>query len=185
MKSIIFLDFDGVICLATEWGGRFRKQKEWNKLYPENSVYLTNDFWKMDVQYRFDNFNKKAVNILNSILEQTDADIVISSDWKYDCTLEEMQELFKLYGVLKGPVDYTPLLTIEDFQGLELVKAEYEAERALEIKKWLTLNPSVKKWVAIDDLNMTPHLDNFVHTIKQNEGIKQSGIKEKIISYLI
>jgi hypothetical protein len=74
---------------------------------------------------------------------------------------------------------------MEDFQGLELVKAEYEAERALEIKKWLALNPSVTKWVAIDDLNMTPHLDNFVHTIKQNEGIKQSGVKEKIISYLI
>ena len=89
------------------------------------------------------------------------------------------------YLVLKGPIDYTPSLTMEDFQGLELVKAEYEAERALEIKKWLALNPSVTKWVAVDDLNMTPHLDNFVHTIKQNEGIKQSGIKEKIISYLI
>jgi len=96
-----------------------------------------------------------------------------------------MQDLFKQYGVLKSPIDYTPSLTMEDFQGLELVKAEYEAERALEIKKWLALNPSVTKWVAIDDLNMTPHLDNFVHTIKQNEGIKQSGIKEKIISYLI
>ena len=45
--KIVFLDFDGVMCLATEWGGRFRKQKQWNKLYPENSVYLTNDFWKM------------------------------------------------------------------------------------------------------------------------------------------
>lgn len=185
MKPVIFLDFDGVMCLATEWGGRFRKQKQWNKLYPENSVYLTNDFWKMDVQYRFDNFNKKAVRILNDILKQTDAEIVISSDWKYDCTLEEMQDLFKQYGVLKSPIDYTPSLTMEDFQGLELVKAEYEAERALEIKKWLALNSSVTKWVAIDDLNMTPHLDNFVHTIKQNEGIKQSGIKEKIISYLI
>ena len=42
MKPVIFLDHDGVLCLATEWGGRFRKQKQWNKLYPENSVYLTN-----------------------------------------------------------------------------------------------------------------------------------------------
>ena len=54
-----------------------------------------------------------------------------------------------------------------------------------ELQKSLALNPSVTKWVAVDDLNMTPHLDNFVHTIKQNEGIKQSGVKEKIISYLI
>ena len=182
--KIVFLDFDGVMCLATEWGGRFKKQKKWNKLNPDNSVYLTNDFHKMDVEYRFDNFNDKAVKILNEILKETDAEIVISSDWKYDCTLEEMKDLFKKYGVIKSPIDYTPSLTIEDFELLELKKSEYEAERALEINKWLSLNPDVTKWVAIDDLNMTPYLDNFVHTIKQNEGIKQSGVKEKVISYL-
>ena len=175
--KVIFLDNDGVICLSNNWGSRFKKQKR--------SIAETVADKDLPVELRFDNFDQKAIKVLNSIIEQTDAEIVISSDWKYDCTLEEMQDLFKQYGVLKSPIDYTPSLTMEDFQGLELVKAEYEAERALEIKKWLALNPSVTKWVAIDDLNMTPHLDNFVHTIKQNEGIKQSGVKEKIISYLI
>jgi len=184
MKPIIFLDHDGVVCLSTEWGGRFKKQKEWNRLFPEQSVIYTNDFGKMDVEYRFDNFNKKAIDVLNTILVLTDADLVISSDWRYDCTLLEMQDLFEKYGVLKGPIDYTPNLTVEDFQELEIKKGGYEEERAFEIKKWLTLNPSVNKWVAVDDLNMTPYLDNFVHTVRMNEGIKQSGIKEKIILYL-
>ena len=25
--KVIFLDHDGVICLSTEWGGRYKKQK--------------------------------------------------------------------------------------------------------------------------------------------------------------
>ena len=27
--KVIFLDHDGVICLSSEWGGRFKKQEKW------------------------------------------------------------------------------------------------------------------------------------------------------------
>lgn len=184
MKTI-FLDFDGVMCLQAQWGGRFKKQKQWNKLYPENSVYFTNDFYKMNVEYRFDNFDDKAVNVLNEILLETNAEMVVSSDWRFDCTLKEMKYLFNKYGVVKGPIDYTPTLEVEDFKFLESNgKKGFEDERAIEIKKWLALHPEVTHWVAVDDLNMSADLTNFVHTKRQNEGIKQMGIKEKIISYL-
>jgi hypothetical protein len=48
----------------------------------------------------------------------------------------------------------------------------------------------VDKWVAIDDLNMSPQfngghgLENFVLTPRSTEGIKQSGIKEQILKDL-
>ena len=51
-------------------------------------------------------------------------------------------------------------------------------------------NNQVDKWVAIDDLNMSPQfnggygLENFVLTPRSTEGIKQSGIKEQILGYL-
>ena len=42
------------------------------------------------------------------------------------------------------------------------------------------------KWVAIDDLNMSKYLsdEHFVYTPRVNEGIKQSGIKDKILKRL-
>ena len=33
------------------------------------------------MEYRFDNFNKKAIKVLNEILEETGAELVTSSDW--------------------------------------------------------------------------------------------------------
>jgi len=27
--KVIFLDHDGVICLSSEWGGRYKKQEKW------------------------------------------------------------------------------------------------------------------------------------------------------------
>ena len=183
--KVIFLDFDGVMCLATEWGGRYRKQKLWNRTYPEKSVMYDCDFHLMDVQYRFDNFNDKAVRVLNEILLETGAEIVVSSDWRFSCNLTEMKDLFNQYGVIKGPIDYTPTLEVEDFKSLEANgKKGYEDERSIEIKKWLALHPEVTHWVAVDDLNMSDGLTNFVHTKLQNEGIKQMGIKQKIMSYL-
>ena len=184
MKTI-FLDFDGVMCLATEWGGRTKKKALWNRTYPEKAIMYTYETGQMDVEYRFDDFNDKAVVVLNDILKQTDAEIVISSDWRFDCTLDEMKSLFEMYGVIKVPIDYTPTLEIEDFKELEANgKVGYEDERSIEIKKWLAMHPEVTHWVAIDDLNMKADLTNFVHTVRMNEGIKQSGIKDKILKFL-
>jgi len=68
-----------------------------------------------------------------------------------------------------------------------------EQMRTIEIKQYLHDHPEVTHWVAIDDLNMGKigepwkdlwAIDNFVLTPKSNEGIKQLGIKEKILNYL-
>ncbi len=73
--KVLFLDHDGVICLSTEWGGRFKKQKKWGG----RKMSMSNG--EVPLEYRFDNFNKKAVKVLNEILEETGAEIVVSSDW--------------------------------------------------------------------------------------------------------
>ena len=74
--KVIFLDHDGVICLHDNWGTRLKKQKEWGKRR------LSMGPLEIPLEYRFDNFDKKAVEVLNSILEKTGAEIVVSSDWK-------------------------------------------------------------------------------------------------------
>jgi hypothetical protein len=154
--KILFLDHDGVICLSSEWGSRFKSKEGLDSI--------------------FDRFNQKALNVLNQIIEKTDCEIVISSDWRYHATLERMGDLYEMRGIKKKPIDYTDRIMGSSSQ--------LESTRADEIKKWLNEHPEVTEWVAVDDLDMSPYLQNFVHTPRSYEGIKQSGIKEKIIKKL-
>jgi hypothetical protein len=190
---VIFLDHDGVICLATEWGGRFKKQRKEGRKLSQSVMSLS-------VDARFDNFNKKAINILNEILEETNAEIVISSDWKRWATVEEMGEYYESQGIKKKPIGFTKkVMDCEVPENFVWSRHwELEQERSLEILQYLKDNPQITHWVAVDDLNMgipQTHetwgememdwgLTNFVHTPKSREGIKQSGIKEKIIEFL-
>lgn len=172
--KVIFLDHDGVICLSTEWGSRFKN--------------------KEGLDSTFDRFNDKAIKVLNDIIEKTDCEIVISSDWRFHGTLEQMQELYKIRGIKKSPIGYTPS-AISNTSKFWSSKSEPNETRSYEIKDWLEEHPEVTHWVAVDDLDMSNHfgpisgnyiwgLDNFVHTPRSSEGIKQSGIKEKIIKFL-
>jgi hypothetical protein len=145
---------------------------------------------EMPVTVRLDNFDKKSVEVLNRIIEQTDAEIVVSSDWKLHATLEELQELYREYGVSKSPIAVTGKLEEidPDSAGLFRWKGWLERSRCIEIQDWLK-NNEVDTWVAVDDLNMSdeylrPGLTNFVLTARSSEGIKQSGIEEKIIKIL-
>ena len=182
--KVLFLDHDGVLCLSTEWGSRQRKRAQ--------ARQSSTPMLELPVGLRFDNFNKKAVKTLNNILELTGAEIVTSSDWRFHCTLEEMQDFCKSQGVAKSPVSFTESLQVCLPDVWKKIKnfAQLELERALEIKCWLSKHPEVTNWVAVDDLEMSKNilgldgLDNFVHTPSSNEGIKQCGVSEKIVKFL-
>lgn len=188
--KVIFLDNDGVICLSNNWGGRSKKMARYRSKNPETSRYIMD----APVEVRFDDFDKKAIKVLNEILEETGAEIVVSSDWRCHANLEELGEYFLLQGILKKPVGVTKLLgqcnQPENYPWME--KWDLEQSRSLEIFQYLHDHPEVTQWVAVDDLNMGKNgeawkdwgLDNFVLTPSSSEGIKQSGIKEKVIKFL-
>jgi len=186
--KVIFLDHDGVICLSTEWGGRMKKQKEWG------GRKLSMTALEMPVEYRFDNFNEKAINVLNEILEETGAEIVVSSDWKRWADVKEMGKYYESKGIIKKPIAFTDSILYDDYEAFPWHRNwDLEQTRSLEISQYLGQNPHITHWVAIDDLNMSLKkegdiewgLKNFVLTPKNNEGIKQSGIKEKVLKFLI
>jgi len=165
--KIIFLDIDGVLTTSQCWGKG--DDNKWG-------AYM---------------FDHKCVAVLNFILKETGAEIVLSSDWKTHYTLFEMCEIFTHNGVIKGPIGFTP--NSKTYTGDNL-----EGGRVDEIKGWLKHNAWKNdiKWVVIDDLNMSVNyaeklgnvgggLDNFVHCPKHMEGIKQTGVKEKILKFLV
>jgi hypothetical protein len=192
--KVIFLDHDGVICLSTEWGSRFKKQTKVGRK-------LSQSVESLPIDARFDNFNKKAVKILNEILEETGAEIVVSSDWKRWANVEEMGEYYESKGIIKKPISFTPNLGqctwYNDKVWIWSKDWDLEMSRVIEIKQYLHDHPEITHWVSIDDLDMGKigkkwgmefehdwALDNFVLTPRGNEGIKQSGIKEKVIKFL-
>jgi hypothetical protein len=194
--KVIFLDHDGVICLSTEWGGRHKKQKKVGRKLSQSVLSLPTDA-------RFDNFNKKAIVILNEILEKTGAEIVVSSDWKRWATVEEMGEYYESQGIKKKPIAFTKKVQdCTSYNSQTFVwspRWELEQERSIEINDYLVDHPEITHWVAVDDLNMgipQTHeswgdmemdwgLTNFVLTPKGSEGIKQTGIKEQILNFLL
>jgi hypothetical protein len=188
--KVIFLDNDGVICLSHNWGGRSKKWAKYRSANPETSKLLN----VAPVNVRFDDFDKKAIKILNEILEETGAEIVVSSDWRYHATLEELGDYYLSQGISKKPIGITKRLGECDQPENFIWSRQWDLEqsRSLEILQYLRDNPEVTEWVAVDDLDMGKNgedwknwgLTNFVLTPKNTEGIKQSGIKGKIVNYL-
>ena len=195
--KVIFLDNDGVICLSNNWGERAKKWANFKRDNPDV------EFTDRPVQCRFDDFDDKAVKVLNEILEETGAEIVVSSDWRLHANLEELGEYYESQGIIKKPIAVTDIfkdIFPKEWNAFRY-RAELELERSMEIGHWLQNHPEVTSWVAIDDLNMSPEflskyfsnsededknpgLSNFVLTPRSREGIKQSGVKEKVLKFL-
>ena len=191
--KVIFLDNDGVICLQDNWGSRYKKARQYmidNGIGEHDTSMM--DEGKRPVEVRFDNFDKKAINVLNEILEETGAEIVVSSDWKLHATVEELGEYYESQGIIKKPIART--LNLDEFDsdsaGLYAWKGWRGRMRIREIEQYIKDHPEITHWVAVDDINMSIEanqghgLKNFVLTPRSSEGIKQSGIKEKILKYL-
>ncbi len=103
MNRVIFLDHDGVICLSNNWGTRWKKQRNERKKMSEDEMSLP-------VFARFDNFDIKSIRLLNEILEETDAEIVVTSDWRNWATVEEMGDYYESQKVVKKPIGFTKFL---------------------------------------------------------------------------
>jgi hypothetical protein len=157
--KIIFLDIDGVIATTKQ----FLLSKKSKTYIKEYDVYP---------------FDKGCVEILNEIIDRTDAQIIISSDWQMYYNLDQLKDIFKINGVSRLPLDVT---------GLEGDEILIEEERAYNIKNYYMKNQKlIDKYVVIDDLSLHNYIpeSNFFQT-KPDEGLKQCDLKNKIIKFLI
>ena len=196
--KVVFLDNDGVVCLHNNWGTRNKKRQK-------AGVSRNTPYSELPVDLKFDTLDQKAVRILNEILDESGAEYVVSSDWRFHATLEELGDYYLSQGVVKRPLDTTEIfkdLFPKEWASLRF-RADLELERSMEIQNWLEKHPEVTHWVAVDDLDMSveflskhfsnansesdvkPGLTNFVLTPKSTQGIKQNGIKEKILHFLL
>jgi len=155
-KKIIFLDHDGVICLKHNWGSQSKTLRD------------------------FDDFDTDCIKILNHILLVTDAEIVVTSDWRLlDLDLLTMQYHYKELGVHKQPIAFTPNLLANTFGTKN--KAEMRTKEIL--KYCFDYKDEIDTWVAIDDLELSLPKLNFVKT-NTELGLNQPNIMQEVIEKL-
>jgi len=165
--KVIFLDIDGVLATNKEYS---TNRIKFRKKHPEAE--------RLKIPYPY---NKDCVEIFNEIITLVDPYIVLSSDWREHFNLYEMDEIFKFNGIIKSPQDFT------DTDGVSF--GNMVRNRAYQIGKYINQHPEITRWVAIDDMDMRPYMkitnedENMIVT-GDNEGIKQLGIKNKIIKKL-
>lgn len=152
-EKVVFLDIDGP--LATD------------------DCFLVTEF---KFGKRIYKWNPLCVAVLNEVIKETGAVIVLSSDWRRYFTTEDLDGIFKWNNVIVSPVAITDTDKYKMSSSLEL-------DRIHQIGRFLEKN-TIKNWVAVDDLNLKSDIvTNFVQ-VGGEEGISANGIKEKLILFL-
>lgn len=147
MSRVLFLDIDGV--LNTErWHDRC---VEAGAAYADNFGY---------------DFDPEAVEGLRRIVDETGADIVISSSWKF-WGLSTMQKLWASRDLPGKVIDVTPNNVSDDMLlSVDLDTMMLPAGKGSEIKEWLTANGNPDSYAILDDMDdMLPEQQSrFVQT---------------------
>lgn len=131
MKPIIFIDIDGPLAWAT---------------WKDGKVNLNQGSTMFTIPYPWVQEDCQA---LDKICRETNASLVVSSDWRMHFSFLQLKRIFQYYGVIAPIIDVT---THQDLWK-KLSRPSLEWERASQILKWVKDN-KVKNWIAIDDLNL-------------------------------
>lgn len=116
MSTILFLDIDGVLNTA--------------------ETYKRADTWADTVEAATQLFEPSCVAHLNTITEQTNAQIVVCSAWRNIFTLAGLQQIFQAVGIRANVLDVTPTSV---------------SQRAKAVMAWLAKHPEVQHWCVLDD----------------------------------
>lgn len=150
MKKIIFLDFDGVL----------------NTEHNQNMLLYKGKTWK-DKHGAF--FDPKAVAELNRIVEETKADIVIESSWKY-LGLEAMRQMWRDRNMPGNVIDVTPSSASNNWllnANLDEMDPAHTQWKGVEIASWIAENlHDEDRYVIIDDeyVILDSQLPHFILT---------------------
>src|ERR1700749_3813508 len=139
MKRIIFLDVDGVLNSEEtvdyygHYGGWFGENDEIDEVKVA--------------------WGQQLVDNLKYIVEQTNAEIVVSSTWRVHFSLQKFSDMFKIYGWENVPL---------------IGKTEsLAASRGVEINQWLNANEGeIESYVILDDNDwfLTEQQSSFIKT---------------------
>lgn len=153
--KVIFLDIDGVL--------NHEQHYKW--------LMETDEPTELQRVYPYSEFNPKSCQLLNDIIKETGAKIVVSSSWRLD-GVARLNGLFKHVG-------------LPNIYGITPVFIPHNKVRGDEIKKWLSEHPEVDKYIILDDdTDMLPEqMPFFIKTNPYDDGLNNK-VKNKAIELL-
>lgn len=135
--KVIFLDFDGVLN-----GGEY---------LADISDWLS-----------FDALDKDKIQLVNRIIKETGAKVVISSSWRIGYPLEEIEEELIKRGFKGEIIGATPSLA---------------TRRGIEIQTWMDEYPGeIRSFVILDDESDMEHLHQFLIQTDPSIGIVEEDV---------
>ena len=152
--KIIFLDFDGVMDTA------YYDLVLTKEGLPEKDSYGVV-------------FDPDCVRNLQKIIDETGADIVVTSTWKYFMTYKDFLDMWEHRGLPGFVTDVTPTLSAKN-------------KRGDEIDAWLDECPAECQYVIIDDLdgsNFNDHQIPRLLVVNPFNGIDEE-IAERAVALL-
>lgn len=155
MDKYIFLDIDGV--LNSE---QYYLEKSQYERWEEFRDKLDNH-----IAWGVCNIDPKAVKLLNRLVSETNAKIVVSSSWRGDYAL---QTIFSLAGIIEPIYGETPRSNF--------------GWRGAEIGTWLKERREPYKYVILDDDDcdmLDTQRNNFIHT-DWTVGLTEENVNEAI-----
>jgi hypothetical protein len=130
-KKVIFIDVDGPLAWAT---------------WDDGKVTIEGGQGDFQIPYPW---VKEDCEALQKICDETNADLVVSSDWKMHFTFLQLKRIFTHYGITARIIDIT---THQDLW-MKMSRPSLEHTRAVQIVKWAKDN-KITNWIAIDDLRL-------------------------------
>jgi len=130
-KKVIFIDVDGPLAWAT-----------WN----DGKVTINGGIEDFQIPYPW---VKEDCEALQKICDATNAELVVSSDWKMHFSFLQLKRIFVHYGITARIIDIT---THQDLW-MKMSRPSLEHTRASQIIKWAKDN-KISNWIAIDDLDL-------------------------------
>jgi hypothetical protein len=131
-RKIVFIDVDGPLAWGT-WGDGKVSLNEGSRLFTIPYMWVEED-----------------CQALQKILIETNAQMVLSSDWKKHFSFRQMKRVFEHFGI--DPWRLVDTTTHQDLWN-KISRPSIDWERAAEITKWVKDN-KISNWIAIDDLNL-------------------------------
>ena len=131
-RKIIFIDVDGPLAWGTWGDGRIQ-------------LNCGNELFKMPYPWV-----EEDCQALRKILDESNAKMVLSSDWRKHFSFLQMRKIFAHYGI--HPHHLIDITTHQDLW-MKMSRPGIDWERAAEIKKWVKDN-KISNWISIDDMQL-------------------------------
>ena len=156
MKKIIFLDIDGVLNSFIFFKERYKEK--------QNDIY----------RYLFNSIDDEAVKKLQKIIEETNAEIVVSSMWRL-YNYDNLKKILKEKGLKANIIDKTP--SCKTFRGVEIYEWIRNNIDYLEID----CASNFKNYVILDDDDdmLLRQKNNFVQTTHEF-GLTEEEVKKVV-----